>query len=124
MSLRHQPENVAALADHDLGIEGKPACQFGAESRPGDWPPDHEGARRADVNGIEVLQLFGERGRPEGPVTADVDASQKNHERHVADPIKTAWRAARRSACSTRCVSPRDPSAHCAPARLSPSLLS
>src|SRR5712691_6155990 len=55
--LRHQPDNLAARADHDLGIKGKPACQFGAELRPGDGPPDHEGARRADVDGIEVLQL-------------------------------------------------------------------
>jgi hypothetical protein len=30
-----------------------------------------------------VLQLFGERGRSEGPVTADVDPSQKNHECHT-----------------------------------------
>ena len=86
MILRHQPDNLAALADHDLGIKGKPACQFGAELRPGDWPPDHEGARRADVDGIEVLQLFGERGRSEGPVTADVDPSQKNHECHAFPP--------------------------------------
>jgi hypothetical protein len=62
---------------------GKPACQFGAELRPGDWPPDHEGACRADVDGIEVLQLFGERGRSEGSVTTDFDPSQKSHECHA-----------------------------------------
>jgi hypothetical protein len=60
------------------------ACvPIGAELGPGDWPPDHEGARRADADGIEVFQLFGERCRPEGPVTADVDSSQKNHECHA-----------------------------------------
>ena len=85
---RHHPDNLAALADHDLGIKGKPACQFGAELRPADWPPDHEGARRADVDGIEVLQLSGERGRSEGPVTADVDPSQKNHECHAFPPAR------------------------------------
>src|SRR6266540_2651312 len=83
MILRHQPDNLAARADHDLGIKGKRACQFGAELRPRDRPPDDEGARRADVDGIEVLQLVDERGRPEGPVTADVDPSQKNHECHA-----------------------------------------
>ena len=83
MILRHQPDNLAALADHDLGIKGKPACQFGAELRPGDRLPDHEGARCADVDGIEVLQLFGERGGPERPVTADVDPSQKNDDCHT-----------------------------------------
>jgi hypothetical protein len=29
-----------------------------------------------------VLQLFGERGRSEGPVTSDVDPPQKNDECH------------------------------------------
>src|SRR6266446_6462939 len=86
MFLRHQPDNLAALTDDDLGIKGKPARQFGPESRPGDWPPDHEGARRADVDGIEVLQLFSQRGRPEGSVAADVDPSQKNHECHASPP--------------------------------------
>ena len=88
MMLRHQPDNLAALADHDLGIKGKPACQFGAELRPGDWPPDHEGACCADIDGIEVLQLFGERGWSEGPVAADVDPSQKNHERHAVSSAR------------------------------------
>src|ERR1043166_7309873 len=36
MIVRDQPDDLAALADHDLGIEGKPAGQFGAELRPGD----------------------------------------------------------------------------------------
>jgi hypothetical protein len=90
MILGHQPDNLAALADHDLGIKGKPACQFGAEFRPGDRPPDHEGACRADVDGIEVLQLFGERGRSEGPVTADVDPSQKYNECHAFPPAGAA----------------------------------
>ena len=86
MILRHQPDNLATLADHDLRIKGKPGCQFGAELRPGDRLPDHEGARRADVDRIEVLQLFGERGRPEGSVTTDVDPSQKNDECHQVTP--------------------------------------
>jgi hypothetical protein len=75
MILRQQPDNLAAFADHDLCIKGKPSCEFGAELRPYDWPPDDEGARRADVDGIEVLQLFRQRGWSERPVTADVDAS-------------------------------------------------
>lgn len=37
---------------------------------------------RKEIYGIEVLQLFGKRGRSEGPVTADVDPPQKNHECH------------------------------------------
>ena len=82
MILRHQPDNLPSLADHELGVKGKPAREFGAELRPGHWPPDHEGAGRTDADGTKVLQLFGEPGRPEGPVTADVDPSQKNDECH------------------------------------------
>jgi hypothetical protein len=33
--------------------------------------------RRTDVDGIEMLQLFGERRRPKGPVTANVHSSDK-----------------------------------------------
>jgi hypothetical protein len=82
MIVRHQPDNLAAFADHDLGIKGKPACQFSAECRPSDWPPDHEGASRADVDNIEMLQLVDERTRSEAPVAANVHPSQQNHERH------------------------------------------
>jgi len=89
---RHQAGNLTALADHDLGIKRKPACQFSAELRPGDRPPNHEGACRADVDGIEVLEFCGERGRTERPVTADVDPSQKNHERHALPPGRTSPR--------------------------------
>jgi hypothetical protein len=86
MVLRHQPDNLASLADHDPGIKWKPARQFGAEMRPDHWPPDHERARRADADGIEVLELTGERRRSEGPVTAHVHPSQKNHECHAEPP--------------------------------------
>jgi hypothetical protein len=81
-----QPDDFPALTDHDLGLKGQPARQFGAELRSADGLPDQEGARRADVDGIEVLQLFGESRRPEGPVTADVDPPQENHECHECAP--------------------------------------
>jgi hypothetical protein len=44
------PGDARILSSH-LPLEGKLM---------GDWPPDHEGARRADVDGIEVLR-FGRR---------------------------------------------------------------
>jgi len=90
MILRHQPDNLAALADHDLSIKRKPARQFRTELRPGDWLPNHEGARCAYVHGIEVPQLFGEYRRSEGPVTADVDPSQKDHKCHAFPPVGVA----------------------------------
>ena len=97
MILRHQPDNLAPLADHDLRIKGKPGYQFGAELRSGDRLSDHEGSRRPDVDRIEMFQLFGERGRSEGPVTTDVDPSQKNHEGHEFPPAAGFVRS-----CSTR----------------------
>ena len=78
--LRHQSHDLAPFADHDLGIEGKHARELGAELRAGDRPPDHEGPRGADVDGIEMLQSFDQRGGPKGLVTSDVDASQQNDE--------------------------------------------
>ena len=93
MIVRHQPDNLATLADRDRRLKGKPGCQFGAQLRLGDRSPDHEGARCADVDGIEVLQLSRERGGPEGPVATDVDTSQKNHECHEFPPAAGATRS-------------------------------
>jgi len=101
MIVRDQPDNLPALTDHDLGIKGKPAHQFGAELRPRDRLPDHEGARCTDADGIQVLQLFGERGRAEGPVTTDVESSQKNHECHESPPAGAARNLIHRSSAVT-----------------------
>jgi len=79
---RHQPDDLAPLADHDLGIEGKSAGEFKAQLRAADWLPDDKGTRRADADDVEMLQLFGEGRRSKGSVTSDVDAPQKNHECH------------------------------------------
>lgn len=78
-----QRKEVAAFANQDLGDERKPARQLLAKPRARDRPADDERARRADVDRVEMRQLPDERGRPERPVTADVDASQQNDERHV-----------------------------------------
>ncbi len=79
---RYQPGYLTALANNYMSIKRKPACHFGAESRPGDRLADHEGAGRADVDGIEMFQLSGKQSGSEGLVTADVHTSQKNHECH------------------------------------------
>ena len=46
----------------------------------GDWPPNDQRAGRADIDGAQVLQCFGQLRRPESPVASDVDSSQKNDE--------------------------------------------
>jgi uncharacterized protein (DUF1697 family) len=84
MILRHQPDYLAALADHDLGIKGQPACQFGAAFRLGDRPPDHEGARRAELarrlpfdteimicQGREIVRLMSQNHFADQPVRPD-----------------------------------------------------
>jgi len=87
--VRHEPHDLPAVAEHDLGIERKPAGEFNAQLRAADWLPDHKGAGCADVDGVEMLQLFGERRRSKGSVTADVDPPQKNHECHARPHIGT-----------------------------------
>jgi hypothetical protein len=80
--LRHHPDNLAALADHDLRLKRKAGRQFGAELCTGDRLPENDSAGRADVDRIEVLQLCGEHGGSEGPVATDIDPSQEDDECH------------------------------------------
>ena len=86
MAGRHQPDDLAPIADDDLGPGGKLRGQLGTKLRPRDRPPNHERSRRADIDDVEVPELFGERGRPEDPVTPDVDASQQDDECHGFSP--------------------------------------
>src|ERR1700739_2504246 len=72
----------AALANNDLGNKREFAFYFGACSRLGHSTPDDERARRADVHGTEMLELFGQFARSERPVTPDVDSPQENDECH------------------------------------------
>jgi hypothetical protein len=82
MVVRQRPENLPGVTDDDLGLERKPSCDFKAQSRSADWPSDHKGTGRADVDGIEMLQLCGESGRSEASVTANVETAQEHDERH------------------------------------------
>jgi len=82
--VRQQPDNFSALANHDFGIEGKPAFDIDKQLRSPDWLPDYKGARRSDVDGIKVLQLLREHSGSKGSVTTDVDTSQKNDECHLS----------------------------------------
>jgi hypothetical protein len=82
----HQLDDLTPFADHDLGIEGKPAGEFDTQLCAADRLPDHKGTCGADVDRVEMLQLCGQPGGPEGSVTADVHTSQKNHESHSSPP--------------------------------------
>ena len=84
-----KPDDLPALTDCDLGIEGKPVCDFSAQLRAADRLPDDKGTRRTDVDDIEVPQLLGERSWSEGSVTPDVETSQKDHECHELLPLAT-----------------------------------
>ena len=64
--------------------------------------PDHKGARRPDVDGTEMLQLFGELRRPERPVAADIDAPQQNDVCHVGFLLIRPQRASLVAALSIR----------------------
>src|SRR5437016_8189253 len=53
-----QPRQLAAMADHYLGLEGKSLRYLGAQLRAAHGPADDERARRADIDGVEMLQAF------------------------------------------------------------------
>ena len=81
-------DDFHVVADYDLGLEWKPACQLGAQPGAGDSLTKHERPGCADIDRAEMFQLRGERRRPEPSVTTHVDASQKDDERH--DPYRFA----------------------------------
>src|SRR5437879_1276 len=45
-------------------------------------PANHEGSGRANIDGIIVFQLFGEKGWTKSLVPANVATSEENHQRH------------------------------------------
>src|SRR5688572_10755483 len=110
--LGDQPDDLSSVADRDLGNEGKPALQSGAQLRLRDRPPDDERPCRPDVDRVEVLQSLDEHRGSKGPVTTDVDPAQKNYECHgnsagrpkarLPSPEScTSTSAARARACET-----------------------
>jgi hypothetical protein len=82
-ALGQQPGDVARAANDDLRHERQPALELLPQSRLADALPDHKRTRRADVDGVEVRELFREDAWPERPMTADVHAPQEHHECHV-----------------------------------------
>jgi hypothetical protein len=80
--LRNETRHVAAPANNDLGGKWKFACHCGACLSLSNWSPKDQRARRANIDGAQVLQRFGQLGRPERPVTSDVHPPQKNNECH------------------------------------------
>jgi hypothetical protein len=52
---QNELRNIAALANNDLGVKRKFACNFSTCLRLSHLAPDHERARSANVNGTEVL---------------------------------------------------------------------
>jgi hypothetical protein len=84
------------MANHEPGIERKPAREFGAQVRMVDRSPNHERTRRTYADGVEVLELSSEHRRSEGSATTDVDALQKNYECHANPAGFTPAREIRR----------------------------
>jgi hypothetical protein len=82
-TLGNQARDVAALANDDLGHKREMACHFSARLGLGHRLPQDQCARRANVHGTQMLQCFGQFGRPKSPVAAHVDSSQKDNERHL-----------------------------------------
>ena len=66
--LRHKPDNVAAMADHDVGIKRKPARHLYAELSPADCFPDHQGAGRTDIHELAGASIARPAASDKGPV--------------------------------------------------------
>ena len=75
-----EAEEVAAVADHHVGFEWKPADQLRAKRRPTDAFANDKCSSRPDVHHIEAAELVRQGGGTKFPVPADVDASQENDE--------------------------------------------
>jgi hypothetical protein len=56
----------------------------------GHWLPKDQRAGRANIDGTQVLERFGQFGRPESPVASDVNSSQKDNECHLDSPHESA----------------------------------
>jgi hypothetical protein len=75
-------EKLATSADDDFGLEWQSALEFHPKLALANGPANYEGSRRTNVDYVVAFQLLGEHGWPDGPVSADVDASQENNECH------------------------------------------
>src|SRR5262249_15817304 len=65
---------------------------FAAQLHAADRSTHDERARSADVDHVEMLQPRGQQRWSEGSMTADVDASQKNDERHSLPAVNSRTR--------------------------------
>jgi hypothetical protein len=75
-------EKLATSADDDIGLEWQSTLEFHPKLALVNGPANYEGSRRTNVDCFVAFQLLGEHGRPDGLVSADVDAPQEDNERH------------------------------------------
>lgn len=80
--LRFQPHEIAAIAQHNFRGEWQLPEQCGAEFCSGSRFTNDKRARSSHIDDIKGAHLPCEEARPERPVSADIDASEENHERH------------------------------------------
>jgi len=86
----NETRNFAALTNDDLGDKRKSACHFSASLRLGHSTAQDQRARRANVDGAQVLERFGQFGRPKASVAPDVNSSQKHNECHSNSALQAS----------------------------------
>ena len=87
---RRVSQNVAAVADHDVGLEGEAPLDLPAKRRPADPLANDEGSGRAEAHSTEAPQLTRESARTECPMPSDVHALEKNDECHATKVASNA----------------------------------
>src|SRR5205085_6821492 len=81
--LRLEADEIASVADHDLGLERQLAAQCRAQLRLRAGLANDERPRGAEVHDVEVAQLACESAWAKRPVSTDVDAAKEDDESHA-----------------------------------------
>jgi hypothetical protein len=73
-----EADDIATVADHDVGIERQSSKKLSAERGYRTGRADDERARGADADNVVLAQLSCQDTRTKRPVSADIDAAKKD----------------------------------------------
>ena len=78
-----QCNELAAVADGDIGVERQLSEEFSAELCTRAWLPNDKSTRSPDVHDIIGAKFLCEDARAKRPVSTNVYASEENDESHI-----------------------------------------
>src|SRR5262245_47004810 len=77
-----QAQDVAAVTDDHVGFERQPADELVSQLRAADLPADDKRPRGTNVHDLVPTERLREELRAKPPVPSDIDALEKNNQRH------------------------------------------